>query len=288
MKTVVLLLTLGLLLAGCSGGGGGSSTTTGGSCPSSGMGHSDGHHEHPSSGCVGNQTRAPPTVRLDSAPTSVELYKSINVTWTILPGGYTKGHSMLAMVMLSHHSVPDRELMGPDSYGVKEIGRTEHAELEDGTGKTVTVTSPAGTFTPDLQGTRYLRVYAQIRAEGIEDKDYWSDEVAINITAVQPTGVTHTVTHGVGGFQGKLDPAIVTARLGDTLSFANDDVVEHTFTLASGPASCTLSTTTVEVPAAVPEAAPPSTPIPLVCPGSYSFETDDVPTKLTVAVNVSA
>lgn len=287
MKTVALLLTLGLLLAGCSGNGGESSTTAGPSCANAGPNHGDGHnHASHAAGCDGNRTLAPPSVRLDTAPASVQVYRSINVTWTILPGEYTKGHSMLSKVMLSHHSVPTSELVGPDSYGVKEIGRTEHADLADGTGKTVTVTSPAGTFSPDLQGTRYIRVYAQIRAEGLEDKDYWSDEVAINVTAVQPTGVTHTVTHGAGGFQGGLDPDEVNARLGDALSFANEDVVEHTFTLASGPAGCPFAP--IKVPAGVPTAAPPSTPVLLLCPGSFSFETDDVPTMLTVAINVVA
>lgn len=291
---VALLALLSLLLAGCGGPNGETTTTTDGTttCPDGFVPslhdapHGSGTHDHGAPAadpCEGHRP-TPPAVLLGARNYTVQVYGALDVTWTADAGSHADGHSMLMVVRLSHHSVPDSELAGLDSYGLpdREVGRAEHQDLPGAFG----ATSPAGTFTPDLVGTRYLRVYAQIRhADNMNDTEYWSEEVPVNVTAVQPTGVVHTITHGLGGPQGGLTPATVTAVLGDAVSFANEDVLPHTFTNTQKPA-CAAPIPEITVQGSVPSASAPSPPLVLLCPGPYVFESDDVD-PLSVTINAA-
>jgi len=214
----------------------------------------------------------PPSIRLGATSYTVAVYHSIPITWTITPGNHTGGHAMIATAKLSHHSVPTSELGGPGTYGVKDLGGGEvHQNLP----QSFNYTTPAGAFTQDLVGTRYLRVYAQIRADDLPLGDYWSDEVVVNVTPIQPTGKTWTLVHGKGDSQGGMTPNTVSAKLGDGISFQNDDVVDHKFTETARPA-CAAPVDVQTVKGSLPTASTPSTPFLVLCPGTYSFQTDDV------------
>ncbi len=228
--------------------------------------------------------RVPPTVRLGASSYTVGVYRTLSIGWTVENGTVPEGHTMLTSIRLSHHSMAVDNLTGPDGYGVKELLRVEHQNLPG----SFNLTTAADDFSDaTLVGTRYLRAYATIQGEGVHAKDFWSDEIAINITGVQPTGTTHTIVHGPGGFQGRLTPAAVSAKLGDAIVFQNADVVSHLFTQISKPA-CAAQASATMLQAGVPAPTTgPSPPLLLMCPGEYVFETDDAPTKLTVAITAS-
>ena len=128
-------------------------------------------------------------------------------------------------------------------------------------------------------GTVYVRAYAQVQGDGYDRVEVWSDEVALNVTPVQPTGVTHTVTHGAGPI-GELDPNEVDAALGDALAFDNQDLLDHTLEMTSAPPGstpCDLEAAGQSVSA---------TTCMFDVPGKYTFATqgDAQPKSLTVNV----
>ncbi|MES2153720.1 MAG: hypothetical protein V4510_01130 [bacterium] len=226
-----------------------------------------------------------PSIHLGASSYTVAVFGSLPITWSIANGTHSGGHAMIAIAKLSHHSVPTAELAGPGTYGVKDLAGGEvHQNLP----QSFNYTSPAGAFTKDLIGTRYMRIYAQIRADDLPLRDYWSDEVTVTVTPVQPTNVVRTIIHGAGGFQGGLTPpSPVSANLGDTLVFENDDAMAHTFTLVSHP-SCAPLVNPVALAAGVPShTSGPSPGIFLDCPGDYKFDSDDQPTKLSTTITVN-
>lgn len=232
-----------------------------------------------------SQCPVAPTVHLGAASYTVGVYHSIPITWTVLNGTHPGGHTMLTTVRLSHHPMAVSDLTGPDSYGIEELPgiRMEHQPLP----KSFNLTTAAGTFTSSLVGIRYLRAYATILADDLPSQDYWSEEVTINITPVQPTGVTHTLKHGQGASQGGFSTLSPSAKLGDAITFENDDVIQHTFSEKQKPA-CALPENAVTLAAGVPTVTKGPTPgWVMTCPGSYTFDVDDQPAHLTLTVDVN-
>jgi hypothetical protein len=217
----------------------------------------------------------PPAVHLGAASYTVAIYRSLAFAWQVDAGNYTGGHTMLTSIRLSHHHVDvasGTNGTAPEAYG-RELVRLEHQNLP----YAFNATTPAGTFT--FTGNYYLRAYATVHGDGLPEGNYWSDEVPINVTDVQPTGTTVTVTHKVGDFQGGLDFTTANVRIGDNLVFRNDDVRDHTFHLESAPKNATFDDAAVASMAA-------SGPLFIKVPGTYVWKTDDI-MPLTLTVNAS-
>lgn len=261
------LAAVSLLLAGCSGGGGhdGAEPFT---CPDQtvlDVESIEGHHESgfdPAAHCP-----VPPSVRLDGVPATLGAYRTATVSWTLDNGSRAASHSMLTSLRVSPASVADADLGAPDAYG-SELQRREHQNLPVTYETTLQFTQAA---------TVYLRAYATIDGE-----DHWSPEATLRILPVEPTGTVVELTHAPGGPLGDFGPAEAQLLLGDAVAFVNEDVTPHTFTFTSGPGGA--------VPPAVEVAAMATgAPVPLLVPGTYEVETDDVqPKAATLVVAVPA
>lgn len=213
----------------------------------------------------------PPSVTLAGLPQTLQVYGTSSFNWTVDPGSVQHGHSMLTAIRYSMASVPDAEAT-LDSYG-KEVLKKEHQDLP---------VSFRGNLTFNVPGMIYLRAYAQVQGDGYERREIWSPEIALEILPVQPTGVTHTVTHALGPLE-SLDPAELTIDLGDTVVFSNEDLVAHTLTADNGPAGSVACTMTAASSGGTAE------PCLYIVPGTYTYTSDDVqPKRLTVNVRMPA
>lgn len=211
----------------------------------------------------------PPAVRLSGLPASVQVYLKAPFTWEIDPGSVQKGHSMLMSVRYATASVPDADV-SIEAYA-KEVLKKEHQDLPKTFKGNMTFTTP---------GTVYVRAYAQVQGEGFNRVDVWSDEVVLNVTAVQPTGTVHETVHALGPL-GDLEPANVPAVLGDELRFKNDDVVEHTLEMTSAPPGaepCDLTADQMDTSA---------TSCLFTVPGSYTFAIQGATPAKSMSVTVA-
>ncbi len=195
----------------------------------------------------------PPSIRLEGVPATLEAYRSATFSWT-LDNGSQAAHSLLTSVRVSPTSVADAELADPDSYGA-ELVRHEHQNLP---------VTYEGTLQFSQAATLYLRAYATINGA-----DYWTPEAILEITPVQPTGVSVELTHSPGGPLGDFGPTDAVLNLGDAVVLVNDDLVEHAFTFTGpgAPGPVTVG------------AVARSDPIPFLAPGTYKVDTDDVQPK---------
>src|SRR5688572_5129166 len=278
MRTaLVTLLILATALAGCSGGDGKDGGDGPVTCPdgrvvepAEGHGHGDGN------GTEGEDTEpvdpcfVAPSVQVTGLAATLGAYATDTFQWTVHNGSVASGHSMLGSLRYSTEPADPATLAGADSWGT-ELVKKEHNNL------------PAtfdGTIRFDVPGVYYVRVYAQVRGEGFSDHDYWSGEFQLNVTPVQATGRTVTVTHGPGNFLGELDQVELDLALGDGLILSNQDVTAHTFTFGPGcPRSEDLSV----------EDGAESEPLLFTEPGQCQVSTDDVqPQTLTVHVAAPA
>ncbi|MFO1534793.1 MAG: hypothetical protein ABR586_03945 [Thermoplasmatota archaeon] len=213
----------------------------------------------------------PPSVALVNLPAGMTAYFPAVASWTVLPGNYTGGHSMLTQVRWSTHAMEVEKLTRPDDYG-KVVQQYAHQAVP-------------GTFDAKLKfetpGTYYLRAYAQVRGDGLPDTDYWSPEVKLVVSPVNATGKATEVVHQLGpavaGQGGTLTPSSVQAALGDAVILVNEDLQGHTFTFSG---VCKHDPVTVASDGR-------SEPIVMLVPGSCKATTDDPAGSQQLTVNVA-
>lgn len=250
-----------LALSGCSDDGGGHTSLTDFTCPDGSIitaaqqeAH-EAHHEDTFDAAT--LCPVPPQVLLQDLPATLGAYRNAAFTWVVDPGSVPDGHSMLTSIRYGNTSVTT---VGAVEDYASELVKKEHQDLP------VTF---KGNLTFTQAGTVYLRAYAQVQGENYARRDVWSDEVAIEILPVTPTGTVHTITHAAGLTLGEVTPTEpVDAVLGDAVQFDNQDLASHTLTLTAGPkgAPCT------EITAGAGET---SATCVLDVPGTYTWRTDD-------------
>ncbi len=271
---VATLALASLAVSGCSGDGGHASRTDftcpDGSIITAARQETDStHHE----AAFDPATLCPiaPRVLLQGLPATLGAYRSAAFTWAVDPGSVAHGHSLLTSIRYGNTSVAT---VGAVEDYASELVKREHQDLP------VTF---KGNLTFTQAGMVYLRAYAQVQGETYARRDVWSDEVAIAIQPVAPTGTVHTVTHAAGLLLGEVTPAEpLDALLGDAVQFDNQDVTSHALTLSDGPkgASC------IEITA---DAGQTSAACVLEVPGTYTWQTDDEqPKTVEMRVTVSA
>ncbi len=207
-------------------------------------------------------------VTLTGMPASTMAYSPVSFEWVLNTETDEELHAMDTQVRVSSESVAADALGTPDTYG-DMVSQFEHQNFFDGQ-------TYNGSFVTDVPGTYYFRAYAVVSGENL-----WSDEVALEVTEVQPTGTTHTITCDNGGAQslGSCDPDDLDIVLGDAVEWANGNmggVGSWTIHKVSGPDGQEIDTT------AGGEA------VIFRVPGAYVFEADgdlgNVEGSITVSV----
>lgn len=263
------LIMTALALAGCSGGKEGARFQDV-ACPGGVTLTADDIEAAEGSGADGFDPATlcpvPPAVLLTGVPATVQVYGEAPFSWAIDPGSVNRGHSMITEIRYSDKPIPDGEA-SITTYS-KSVIKKEHQDLP------VTFN---GNMTFNTPGKVYVRAYAAVQGEGYDRRDVWGPEIELEVLPVTPTGVTHTVTHGVGpGPVGALDVTEVSAKLGDALAFANDDPVNsYTLVLTSAPPGAPAG-----------ELAADGT-YTFVVPGAYTFETTGDVQAQSVSVSVA-
>jgi hypothetical protein len=207
-----------------------------------------------------------PSVRLEGVPASLQAFEAGAFSWTLDNGTVDHAHSMLTSIRYSTASVPDGELTEMKKYP-SELIKREHQNLP---------ITYRGNLTFTKVGMVYLRAYMEVAG-----KDYWSPEVAIDVTAVVPTGkvVEFKIPAGAG-LAGDVDPPEAIVQLGDAIKVVNENPVP-------GGNTCTRSSGPVET-APVGNAEGASESIVMVVPGVYEFSCDTVPNPTGFKVIVNA
>lgn len=202
-----------------------------------------------------------PSVRLEGVPASLPSYQAGAFSWTLDNGTMQHAHSMLTSIRYSESSVPDAELTEVSKYP-SELIKREHQNLP---------ITYRGNLTFGKVGTVYLRAYMEVSG-----KDYWSDEVALEVTPVQPTGTVVEFTIPTGaGVAGDVSPAEAIVKLGDAVAVVNEDVAPRTCTRSSGPAET----------AALGDGEGAAASYVMVVPGTYEYSCDTLqPTGFKVIV----
>ncbi|HJQ93628.1 MAG TPA: hypothetical protein VJ874_05015 [Candidatus Thermoplasmatota archaeon] len=221
------------------------------------------HHEHHAEGF--NATGlcpVAPSVTLVGVPASLRSYQAGSFSWTLDNGTLQHAHSMLTSIRYSEASVPDADLTEITKYP-SELIKREHQDLP---------VTYRGNLTFGKVGTVYLRAYMEV--SGV---DYWSDEVVLEVTPVQPTGTIVDFTiPPAAGVAGDVDPAEAIVVLGDAIRVVNEDAVPRTCTRTAGPVET--------APLGDGEGASES--ILLVVPGTYEYQCDTLqPTTFKVIAN---
>jgi plastocyanin len=212
-------------------------------------GHPDHHSEgfDPAKGCP-----VKPSVTLSGVPATLQAFKAGAFSWTLDNGSFEHAHSMLTSIRYAEASVPDAELTATTKYPAELIKR-EHQDLP---------ITYKGNMTFSKVGKVYLRAYMEVAG-----KDYWSPEVALEVTPVVPTGKVVDFEQGMGDFAAPVAPAEQIVVLGDAIRLVNADVREHTCTWLSGP---------VSVGPLVAPADGESEAFVMEVPGTYEFGCDDL------------
>lgn len=203
-----------------------------------------------------------PSVRLEGVPASLPAFKAGSFTWTLDNGSVHHAHSMLTSIRYSPASVPDADLTDVKKYP-SELIKREHQDLP---------VTYRGNLTFSQVGKVYLRAYMEVA--GV---DYWSPEVAVDVTPVVPTGkvVDFRIPPGAG-VAGEVEPAEAIVALGDAIRVVNEDVQPRSCTRTSGPVET--------APVGDGEGAQES--IVMAAPGTYEFSCDTVQeTTFKVIVN---
>ena len=275
------LLAWSLAVAGCSGGSGGHDvedvTCPDGSILTSKQ-NEDSEHHHDAGYNATSLCPVAPKVVLSGLPTTIQVYDSASFTWAVSPGSVEHGHSMLTSIRYAKASIPDLELVeGQMEKYPTEIIKKEHQDLP------VTF---KGNMTFNQPGTVYIRAYAQVQGKTVDGADFprrdvWSPEVVLEVLPVQPSGREVVITHSTGFTASNLDGPTDPILIGDALRFNNAEVLELTLTQTSAPdgaPACELT--------AGPSEDSAETCL-LIVPGTYEFETNDVPQKKTVTISVT-
>lgn len=271
-----VLLAWSLALAGCSGGSD-SHDVVDVTCPDGTVLtadeiEADEHHHDAGFNATEALCPVPPMVTLSGLPATIQVYDSAAFTWAVDAGSAAKGHSMLTSIRYAKASIPDADLVeGQMAKYPTEIIKKEHQDLP------VTF---KGNMTFNEAGKVYIRAYAQVQGEGLQRRDVWSAEVVLEVLPVAPTGIIQEITHALGPVS-ELDPESADLKLGDAIKFVNSDFNAHTLEQVSAPAgaaACLLE---------APMNGESATTCVLTVPGTYEFETDDVPQAKSVTINVS-
>ncbi|HUR61441.1 MAG TPA: hypothetical protein VM286_03640 [Candidatus Thermoplasmatota archaeon] len=215
----------------------------------------------------------PPSVLFSKLPASMTAYFPAVFTWTVSPGNYTSGHSMLTQLMWSKNP-SSATPQAPATFSTNTPLQTyAHQELPGKFDGKVKFETP---------GTYYLRAYAQVRGDDLPDGDYWTPEVKVVVSEVNATGVKDVLTHAAGpyvpGASGLFTAEKATVALGDGLVLSNKDFVAHTFSFSG---ACKHA----DVEVADGEDSPPIT---MTVPGSCTVKTDDSAGAQSVAISVTA
>lgn len=243
-----------MMLAGCSDGDDDAAPTV---------------QECETDGLVLNETQgvcvAPPpvaTVTLEGLPDTVQAYDTIGFQW-ILDTYKPENHAMSTQARVATESTPADNTTRPEEFG-ELVTEMEHQNFAPGQ-------SYDAEYQPTEPGTYYFRAYAVV-----ETVHVWSDEVAVQVTEVAPTGETTTVTLDTGaGVQGT-DLGETAIAIGDAVVFQNDDLVEHTLTSTTGDPA-------FEVAVAAGAA---SDPVDFLVPGTWGY-TSDAPQPPTGSIRVT-
>lgn len=220
-------------------------------------------HHHGGFNATGHCPVAP-SVSLIGVPASLQSYKSGAFSWTLDNGSVPHAHSMLTSIRYSEASVADADLTAITKYP-SELIKREHQDLP---------ITYKGNLTFGKVGKVYLRAYMEVSG-----KDYWSDEVVLEVTPVQPTGKVHEFTiPPAAGVAGDVTPAEAIVVLGDAIRVVNEDpLFPHSCARTSGPAeTATLGNGEGDAESFV-----------IIVPGTYEFECDTLqPTSFKVIANV--
>ena len=203
-----------------------------------------------------------PSVRLEGVPASLASYRAGSFSWTLDNGTMVHAHSMLTSIRYSETSVADADLTEIGKYP-SELIKREHQNLP---------ITYRGNLTFGKVGTVYLRAYMEVSG-----KDYWSDEVALEVTPVQPTGtVVEFTIPPAAGVAGEVTPAEAILALGDAIKVVNEDVQARGCTRTSGPAETS----------SIGDREGDAESWVMVVPGTYEYSCDTVqPTGFKVIVN---
>ena len=212
-----------------------------------------------------------PSVTFTGLPASLQSFATAMFHWTVDNGSVPEGHSMLTAIRYGDRSVPDRDLTNVAKYPT-ELIKKEHQSLP---------VSFMGNLSFAKVGKVYLRAYAQVQGQGYERQEFWSPEVVLEVTPVQPTGLVVDFTHKAGNAAGSIDPPSQDLSLGDGVRLVNEDLVEHT---------CKANQAPVAVPAlhaaASTGTATASDTVVLDVPGTYVYTCDDLVMPKGFSVNV--
>lgn len=203
-----------------------------------------------------------PSVSLQGIPASLGAFRSAAFSWSLDNGTVEHAHSMLTSIRWSDRSVPDMDLTNVNKYP-SELVKREHQNLP---------VTYQGNLSFSKVGKVYLRAYMEVSGA-----DYWSKEVALNVTPVQPTGTVVQFTHPAGQGAQDISPTAADAVLGDAIQVVNEDLAAHKCAFESGPAS------TPELDA---EMQASSNAVVLPAPGVYTFKCDGLVAQKTFSVNV--
>lgn len=173
------------------------------------MDHSAHGHDCPTDG-------PPATVTLTGLPATATVYEKLSFQW-VLDTEAEESHAMRTEVRVANASMAVTNETGPDAYG-ELVQQKEHQNFGPDT-------AFDATFTPEEEGTYYFRAYAVVSGVHV-----WSEESAVEVGPVQPTGDSTTVTVDAGSAVtgATLDGATIT--VGDGIVIQNDDLIEHAFT----------------------------------------------------------
>ncbi len=214
----------------------------------------------------------PPSVVFKTIPAAMTAYFPAKVEWTVLPGTYAEGHSMLTVVAASHHPITSATPTLAD-YAF-QYGKKEHQEVPQTFSTTLTFTE---------EGARYMRLFANVRGAGLAETPYYSDEVKMTILPVPATGKTVVATQALGDQVGGFKADSTNLQLGDAVVLHNADARGHVFTFAEVPAG-------FHKPDPMTVAMGGDSPSVLLnIPGSYRITVDDaVVQQVTLSVAAPA
>jgi len=255
-----VLMSVAVLLAGCSGG---EEETN--DAPSRQECEAQGLELRTENGTLACREPLPPaSVSLEGVPDTTEAYRSVAFSWVLeAPGG--SGHAMLTQVRVRTASAGVNASDPPEAYGI-EVARKEHQDFQSGA-------RYDAAYESRVAGTFYFRAYALVNQTHI-----WSEEVVLEVTEVQPTGETGTVTLPAAAVAQGADPAEITIQLGDTVTFQNDDVLPRTITI-TGPSE--IAAVEVAMQSSGPTEA-------FLVPGSYTWTSDEPAQPVTGSIQVEA
>ncbi len=153
----------------------------------------------------------PASITIEGMPNLSPAHTEIAFAW-ILDAPTPEAHAMRTEVRVSKESVADEALTGPDDYG-KAQAKFEHQDFQPGA-------RYDGLWRPTDAGTYFVRAYALVNGQ-----DIWSQELTVEVTSPEPTGVEHKVTFPFNAAVSGPSPARIEINLGDHVVFQNDGFV---------------------------------------------------------------